>query len=122
MSKHTLGPWKVDSRIAIVGDLYSRQGQHALYCADITRESGGLSICGIQSQDHCDSGITRDEAAANARLIAAAPELVEALERFCQIASGEPFDLTDSPKSLVTRINENRNDARALLRKIKGEA
>lgn len=101
MAKHTPGPW-VTMKDGEAGDADGNK-------VGIFRVIGNNNLV-------CESCYEAD-----ARLIAAAPELVEALERFCQIASGEPFDLTDSPKSLVTRINENRNDARALLRKIKGE-
>jgi len=122
MSKHTPGPWAVSSRIAIVGDLYSKEGQHALYCANVTRETGGLSVCGIQSSDHCgDIAITRDEAAANARLIAAAPEMCEELVTVKQIISlinTEQRDLTlydaQNIRELIPRIN-------AILAKIEGD-
>lgn len=109
MAKHTPGPWETD------------EAEHDCPSQDVViRDAKRRGICRIWFDDAPVPDYNAEQSA-NARLIAAAPELVEALERFCQIASGEPFDLTDSPKSLVTRINENRNDARALLRKIKGE-
>lgn len=115
MSKHTPGPWKDDSRIAIVGDPYSKSGQHALYCADITRHTGGLSVCTIQSQDHCDGGITRDEAAANARLIAAAPEMYEALKLFANLDLSVNSDLWAIDKRKCA-------EARAIIASVEGES
>lgn len=110
MAKHTPGPWVYFAKLSGSENHkgFNLAAEYGKWLGDLTPMNN-------------EDGDPSEEAIANARLIAAAPELVEALERFCQIASGEPFDLTDSPKSLVTRINENRNDARALLRKIKGE-
>lgn len=79
-TNHTQGPWSLHGGITLVGDPYSKTGQHALYCADIRHPGFVGSVCTIQSADHVDTGITREMAEANARLIAAAPELLEALQ------------------------------------------
>ena len=80
MNKHTPGPWYLSGRIEMVGDPYSKLGQHALYCARVTHPGFIGDICTVQSADHVDEGVTRETAEANARLIAAAPELLEALQ------------------------------------------
>lgn len=79
-TKHTPGPWSLQGDITLVGDPYSKTGQHALYCAEIRHPDSGGCVCTIQSADHVDTGITRETAEANARLIAAAPDLLDALQ------------------------------------------
>jgi hypothetical protein len=59
MSKHTFAPWDVDPN-----DKFS-----------VTADCDGLQVCSTEFEDRDD-----DENAANARLIAAAPELLEALQ------------------------------------------
>ena len=69
MNKWTKGPWFVD-----------RAGRGAGYkvaCHGKKRAGGGNAICSIRPANRSDAAL--DEAADNARLIAAAPELVEAL-------------------------------------------
>jgi len=79
-AKHTPGLWEIQGGISLVGDPMSRGGQHALYCATVKQENYVGGVCSIQSADHCETGITREAAEANARLIAAAPELLDALK------------------------------------------
>ena len=77
--KHTPGPWTVTSEI-------SDAVAYSPRVADI-RENGPYrgGICRLQSAEHI-GGITGDEVLANAALIAAAPELLEALKwlRTCE--------------------------------------
>ena len=60
MSAHTPGPWVAS--------------KHAGWCVSV-KGAGTLLVCGGQSEDPPEN-----QAAANARLIAAAPELLEALK------------------------------------------
>lgn len=66
MSKHTEGPWAYWS--------YQRSGRvFAIETADHRH-----GIAGIRSTDTASSGLSMDEHEANARLIAAAPDLLQA--------------------------------------------
>lgn len=78
--KATPGPWFMNGGVKLVGDAYSRSGQHALYCADVRVDGLFGSVCSIQSADHVDDGISREQAAANSQLIASAPDLLSALQ------------------------------------------
>jgi hypothetical protein len=82
MSKHTKGPWHVFKDSSI----YSKHADYTL--AEIV------------------AGMTDEECDANARLIAAAPELLEALQRLCA-------------DELHTQ--EKWNNARAAIAKATGE-
>lgn len=79
MHNHTPGPWTIRGSVHPVGN--DEDGIHDLYCADVIPphdERWRGTVCGIQSADHID-GISKEEAEANARLIAAAPDLLQAL-------------------------------------------
>ena len=79
MGQHTKGPWKADYLGVIMG------GKHGLtsiaeaplvrwsHCQLVAQDKGAQEVA-----DYC--GKMHDEAAANARLIASAPELLEALQ------------------------------------------
>lgn len=67
--KHTPGPWRVDP----------------MYKQDVQTEDGKVEICGAEYEiEKFGEGYivpkTLDEASANATLIAAAPEMLEALQ------------------------------------------
>ncbi len=66
---------------SLVGNPEPRLGQHLLYTASIESESK-IAWAHIQSADHCspEYAVGRDEAEANAVLMAASPDLLEALE------------------------------------------
>ena len=74
--KHTPGPWKFDSRAHVEAIL-----------------SDSTDVCFLP---HSGSTTARDkdlqEIRANARLIAAAPELLEACEMMLRLAEGETLD------------------------------
>lgn len=79
-SAYTKGPWAAKGMVKPVAD---GEGEKIdLFCGNVEpadRAGWRGDICMIQSADHIN-GISREEAGANARLIAAAPDLVEALK------------------------------------------
>lgn len=76
---YTPGPWISRGEVRPVGD---ENNTSMLWCGGVEPEGDKFrgSIAHIQSCDHVRGCITREEAAANARLIAALPDLVEALK------------------------------------------
>jgi hypothetical protein len=78
MTKHTGAPWTIDSKFST----------HLEPC-DIF--AGGISIAVIRRNNYMEDADTEPEA--NARLIAAAPEMLEALketEQWLVMSHGEP--------------------------------
>lgn len=66
---YTPGPWKTEYR----------KGADAMYRTEIFSEQhGGIATC-AWTPKHCGNGVIETYREANARLIAAAPELLEAL-------------------------------------------
>ena len=96
MSKHTPGPWSAKDR----------DNQIAIPLKSIDCERIGFSVCFV-------NGHRENEAKANARLIAAAPELLEALQRLS--AQCERMRMLGQSQS-----NAERNAA-AVLAKATGE-
>jgi hypothetical protein len=71
---HTRGPWELDTA-------KDRDGRYHIVNGPIPsgiNPEFGYPVCDTSNRHHC---ITPKEDAANARLIAAAPELLEALKR-----------------------------------------
>jgi hypothetical protein len=88
---HTKGPWISRGEVKPVGDPVDM-----LWCGDVMPAGDKFrgSIAHIQSCDHVHGCITREEAAANARLIAAVPDLVEALQEAREFIDGQ-IDVVD---------------------------
>lgn len=97
MTKHTPGPWHVGMRPGPI--IYGTKGDQV---ADLR---GFLDI---------------DETSANARLIAAAPCLIEAL-RECITEDGAACLQTGSAVALFRRLQTINDAARAALAKARGE-
>ena len=82
-AKHTPGPWKVDK------ELTSRSGEW-LIAMDAGDKGRGIAIA--------ETRVATGAELANARLIAAAPELLEALQL---IADTDPVDAALDPQRAV---------------------
>jgi len=78
MSKHTPGPWRVTSA--------NRNGAEVSAIASV-------AWCGAASSfgKHETQVIDGDEAYANACLVAAAPDLLDALEEYHRVANAVPY-------------------------------
>lgn len=107
MSRYSRAPWRYE------GDLPSRPTQFRVM------DANGDNVC-VQYYGHEDRGITE----ANARLIAAAPDMFEALELIasraggCQLESHDPQ--SDEPIPEFVAVNEIREWARAAIAKAEG--
>jgi len=100
MNKHTPAPWHVGIGNG-EGSIFSDSGRTRL-------EDGGTTLYPICSYNR---GWNADEDAANARLIAAAPELLEALiecercvnELFQETGSHEYMNVSDLARAAITK-------------------
>lgn len=104
-NKHTPGPWAMPD---------SGQGRISKVGAN-----GGWDGL-IATADCGDFARSRSEGLANALLIAAAPELLEALQRFVKVMD-ESYDYPDTSGELQ-RLREAANEARAAIAKATGGA
>lgn len=116
MSEFTAGPWA-----AVCND---RDGNILFWDIEAPREVGGQyrgSIAMVHSAEHI-GGITRDERSANARLIASAPALLEALESIRLYATDTLSGRIDGPddrawqRAAVNEIAKRARIAIALAR------
>lgn len=99
MTKHTPGPWYADPSKRVTGFAVTHDG-----------EPNPLAIALRKPKNSYSKGIPDTKALANARLIAAAPELLEALESFPGFLCG-----TESGDAWIEQI-------RAAIAKARGEA
>lgn len=111
MSKFTSGPWKFEFNSASTNDTH---------CIEIRSPLGWLSVASLQSFTSDDRVFDdREETIANARLIAAAPELLDALENLVHwniLRDGEDdMPLSDEYQTLEIR------DALSIIRKARGD-
>ena len=79
MSKHTPGPWKVGQYL----------GSPSSFCVHMDAGDKGRGIDVVEAV----AGITTEQRLANARLIAAAPELLEALQMLLEFPNTGPADV-----------------------------
>ncbi len=92
MSKHTPGPWK-----AHLDEAYFVTGPDRGRVAIMTHLKGAHGLGGRRSGD---------ESAANARLIAAAPELLEALTDLLGWQTLAPDDVVAAARAAIARAEE----------------
>lgn len=95
---HTKGPWKIDETYGLIVD-----------------ESNQLEIAALHA-----SANGPKERLANARLIAAAPELLE-LARHCLSEWEKPTDGVQKGE-LIARLSNYSDFARALIKKAEGQS
>lgn len=113
-TKHTAGPWRVE--------LY--EGEHPYIISEQGKRWDNPVVCNLYDDVTPNDSVTMgawyescDNAKANARLIAAAPELLEALEGVYRII--EAFGYTTA----LGKTQKARMDAaRSAIAKAKGEA
>ena len=96
-AQHTPGPWDLD-----------RSG--------FIREARGPDGCGILIASACDLSRSASEGEANARLIAAAPELLAALEALCREFSVVRRDLSRIDNNAGHDSSHEREAAKEVLR------
>ena len=104
MSGHTPGPWEAHQR-----------PESPIECGHRVTTADGLTVCNVTYQlpTRVDGEVVEVARIANARLIAAAPELLEALRDVLGwVPDGGPWH-TDAPMASVAR-------ARAAIRKATG--
>lgn len=108
MSKHTPGPWIPEIEPT------NTEGVNVRFSVNSKEK---LHICSGQSQEHLgeDHGIHEDESRANARLIAAAPELLEALKLSLITARPGPTSV-----DWQLAVEDIREQARAAIAKAEG--
>ena len=102
-STHTPGPWFIFGNGHCVG------GPKGPIDGDPRQQTAGVAMCGMRLR-------TEDEAKANARLIAAAPDLLAA----CEMLISDPSEEW-SQTEFDRRVGAARDMARAAVKKAKGE-
>lgn len=91
-TKHTPGPW-------VIYDAGIWPG--------IDGQTGTVIIFGIDGEEAGVKGDGRDDAMANARLIAAAPELLAALIKIVKDWDGEPEDVHEAALAITKATGES---------------
>jgi len=114
MNKHTPGPWKVDTQERSDGDAIA-----------VFPSIGGVCICEVvaRSGEGRSNPIIQETAEANARLIAAAPELLEALKGCAAMLAecAKQHRLDGSGEGHGTLADKHAAIARAAIDKATGE-
>ena len=129
MSKHTPGPWFIWQELALqregygaeeISDELMMNADHSIYAGTPEECTRGrlkgyrAHVCDVDADSFDfddDEDVCRATALANARLIAAAPELLEALKEIIAAADGDGWNQLDA--SFAT--------ARAAIAKAEGE-
>jgi hypothetical protein len=109
MNKHTPGPWKVDDR----------EDRDDLYISTV-KELGRGQWSRFASVVRGWPEMEDADGTANARLIAAAPDLLDALERMVSAGSAAAASPLD-PQGRLADVMAELKQARAAIKKAKGE-
>lgn len=113
--KGTPGPWEVCNGIDVypVGDTKAR-----FYVADCDPDNAPLGSIFLEAGEHPKTDATYEIARANACLIAAAPELLEALQAFVALVDDETIRVRPSDKE---RLMSALGDGYAAIAKATGK-
>src|SRR6185312_16776966 len=111
-SKHTPAPWRVWGPPHECGDI--GWADHP----GIEADGGSIVIWGADGEEAGVRGATKDEALANAHLIAAAPEMLEMLH-WAQTAADRLVECTPAGV-LRTGIRAKADEMRALIARAEG--
>jgi hypothetical protein len=111
---YTKGPWISRGEVRSVGD---QNNSSMLWCGAVTPAGSKWrgDVAHIQSCDHVPGFITREEAAANARLIAAAPDMLEALRRIANAVEINAADMGAVLAAIANADPEWVTDASGLI-------
>ncbi len=104
MTKHTPGPWKVTGELSKHSASVDIHAECGLWVADAKGCHDIIERCGCR---RIIRGFpTDEEAVANARLIAAAPDLLEALQFFMAGDLAVGHTAYDKARQAITRATE----------------
>ena len=106
MSKHTPGPWAPD------------YAEHDCPHQDVKIKAGKRGVCRVWMDNAPVEDYNREQRA-NARLIAAAPELLEALEGL--LAKFEDLEELCASEFGAGQVTAEETAAKAVIAKVKGE-
>lgn len=111
MMKHTAGPWRVDLTVAL--GAYGVWTEYGVNPGDVSGQLYPVQICNVYPCNESD--VPREQRDANARLIAAAPDLLRELES-CRALLDEllTWRLFDDS---IDQIKERLEAARAAIAK-----
>ena len=104
-AKHTPGPWGAECRD--LSDTHRKVGDDGVRYWDVGPGFSGSyrgEVCTVHSAVHID-GITIEQRDANARLIAAAPDLLEALQSAAHFVREHYAPSIDAEHDLMGKIN-----------------
>ena len=107
MSKHTPGPWTIDDKAPNLSSVSIRGANKFAVCA-----------CRLKGPDGRTTGDTIREGKGNARLIAAAPDLLMALKDIA--ADADAGRLVYDDHELRDLLEKLRDEARAAIAKAEG--